>query len=66
MLLYIMYLVAGLHYGFAIGWLDWNKPFVHYETVAGAKDALPLFAAPVLVMIWLGYLWYQKSMLGEA
>lgn len=65
-LLYIVYLVTGLHFGFAVGWVDWNSPYLHYQVVSGGQDALPLFAAPALVMIWLAYLWYHKSMMGEA
>lgn len=64
-LAYVVYLVAGLHFHFPIGWLDWNRPYIHYATCAG-KDALPMFAAPALVMLWLVYLWYHKSMMGEA
>jgi len=64
-LLYVAYEIAGLHFQYPIGWLDWKSPYFHYAVVAG-KDALPLFAAPVLAMIWLGYLWYHKSMIGEA
>ena len=62
--LYLVYLVAGMHYQFPIAWLDWNNPFMHYEIAA--KGSYQPFVAPILVLLYLGYLWYQKSMVGEA
>jgi hypothetical protein len=64
--LYMVYLVAGIHWQFAVGWVDWYSPFLHYAVIESGKHALPAFVAPLLVLIWLGYLWYQKSMIGEA
>ena len=64
--LYVLYIIAGLHWQFPVGWVDWNSPFFHYAVIEGGKHAGPAFVAPLLALIWLGYLWYQKSMIGEA
>lgn len=65
-LIYMVYLITGLHYQFPVGWLDWVDPYFHYETVKGGGAALNLFVAPLIAFIWLGYLWYHKSMIGES
>jgi len=65
-LIYIAYLITGLECRFPVGWLDWNSPYVHYAVIAGGQDAVPALVLPVLAVIWLGYLWYRKSMIGEA
>lgn len=64
--LYLAYLLTGVHFQFAVGWLDWNAPYLHYAVIPGGKEVLPAFAAPALALIWLAYVWYRKSMVGEA
>lgn len=64
-LFYIFYLLAGINFHFPVGWLDWNSPYWHYA-IAGSKEAISALAIPVVLEIWLGYLWYKKSMIGEA
>lgn len=61
---YMGYLAAGIHYGFAVGWLDWISPFIHFD-VATSGSFAP-FVAPLLALAWCAFLWYQKSMIGEA
>jgi len=65
-LIYIVYLLIGIEFKFHVGWLDWNSPYMHYEVIASYQDIIPALIAPVLALIWLGYLWYRKSMIGEA
>lgn len=66
LIIYVLYVITGIHFQFDVAWLDWNAPYFHYAIIEGGKTAGPAFVAPVLVLIWLGYLWYQKSMIGEA
>lgn len=62
---YLLYVITGIHYQFPVGWIDWNAPYLHYAVIAGG-NAAPAFAAPVLALVWLGYSWYKKGMIGEA
>lgn len=63
--LYVVYLVLGIYFQFRLAWVDWNRPYFHFALIAGGKEALPAFVLPVLIWIWAGYVWYQKSMMGE-
>jgi len=65
-LIYIAYVLTGTYYQFAVGWLDWNSPYLHYAVIAGGQDVISALAVPVVLEIWLGFLWYKKSMIGEA
>jgi hypothetical protein len=65
-LIYVVYLLIGIEFKFPVGWLDWNSPYLHYVVIASYQDILPALIAPFLALIWLGYVWYRKSMIGEA
>lgn len=65
-LIFTLYLLAGINFNFAVGWLDWNSPYWHYAVITGGREAFSALAAPVVALIWLGYVWYKKSMIGEA
>jgi hypothetical protein len=66
LIIYVLYVITGIHFQFDVAWLDWNAPYFHYAIIEGGKTAGPAFAAPALALVWLGYLWYHKSMIGEA
>jgi multisubunit Na+/H+ antiporter MnhB subunit len=65
-LIYVGYVLVGINYRFPVGWLDWNSPYLHYAVIAGGREVVSAMVVPVIALIWIGYLWYKKSMIGEA
>ena len=63
MIAYMLYLAAGVHFQYEIGWLDWQDPYFHYKR-SGWENVAP-FVTPAIALLWSLNIWYKIYVLGE-
>jgi hypothetical protein len=62
--LYALYVLLGVYKQFAIGYVDWIDPYLHFETLGGS-EIMQALALPCVVFALAGLGWYRKSMMGD-
>lgn len=62
--IYTLYVMLGVYKQFAVGYVDWLDPYVHYRLLEGGEIMQGL-ALPCIVFALAGLSWYRKSMMGD-
>jgi hypothetical protein len=60
---YLLYLAAGVHFQFDIGWIDWQDPYYHYTRTTWENFAP--FATPLIALMLSINAWYKIHVLGD-
>jgi len=65
LLIYIGYLLTASFFKQPVAYVDWIKPYAHFQLLESGT-AYQAYVVPVVLLAWTSWVWYRKSMIHEA